>query len=60
MLKEVVAFFINTFQILPRHVSVYGCHPQSYPSGVLCNGRVRILTRPVWPQLATRDGSKFN
>jgi hypothetical protein len=48
-------FFINTFQILPRHVSAYGCHPRgherliSYPSSVLCYGRVQIMTLPVWP-----------
>jgi hypothetical protein len=23
--------------------------PISYPSGVLCYDRVRIVTRPVWP-----------
>jgi hypothetical protein len=25
-------FVINTFQILPRHVSAYGCHPQGVVS----------------------------
>jgi hypothetical protein len=33
MLKEVVNFFINRFQIfLPRHVSAYGYHPQGVVS----------------------------
>jgi hypothetical protein len=56
MLKEVVDFFINTFQIstltcfgvwLP---SSGGCECLiSYSSNVLCYGHVRIMTRPVWP-----------
>jgi hypothetical protein len=29
----------------------------SYQSGVLCNGRVRIMTRPVWPVLAERENA---
>jgi hypothetical protein len=28
MLKEIVDYFINMLQILPQHVSAYGCHPQ--------------------------------
>jgi hypothetical protein len=34
MLKEVVNFFINTFQILPLHVSAYGCHPNGIVSAL--------------------------
>jgi hypothetical protein len=26
--QESGGFFINSFQILPRHVSAYGCHSQ--------------------------------
>jgi hypothetical protein len=37
MLKEVVDFFINTFQILPRHVSANGCHLQGVTKA-LCTG----------------------
>jgi hypothetical protein len=33
-------FFINTFQILPRHVSAYGCHPQGVVSALYATGAV--------------------
>jgi hypothetical protein len=42
MLKEVVDFFINTFQILPRHVSAYGYHPQGVVSALQATQAERI------------------
>jgi hypothetical protein len=34
MLKEVMDYFINTFQILPRHVLAYGYQSQGVVSAL--------------------------
>jgi hypothetical protein len=61
-------FFINTFQIsTPTCFGIWlpssggrEC-PLSYSSNVLCYGRVRIMTRPLWPvarhSRPTEDGN---
>jgi hypothetical protein len=52
--QESSGLFINTFQILPRHVSANGCYYQGFVGALYATqqcsvcGRMRIMTRPLW------------
>jgi hypothetical protein len=67
MLKEVVDFLITSSKFSTP--TCFGTWlPSSggrvclinHPSKVLCCGRVRVMTRPVWPVLVTSSRGQFS